>query len=115
VLDAAGIAPGKLGAVPVRFFPALLSLRAPLLRVAARAQLEMDPEARSSMWEDLERRRETEVELLNGEIVRLAKEHGVRAPLNERIVEMVRAAEKDAKGSPGLAPDAFWSALTASA
>jgi 2-dehydropantoate 2-reductase len=112
VLDAAGIAPGKLGAIPVRLFPALLSLPTPLLRVAARAQLQMDPEARSSMWEDLERRRETEVELLNGEIVRLAKEHGARAPLNERIVEMVHAAEKDAQGSPGLAPDAFWSALT---
>jgi 2-dehydropantoate 2-reductase len=113
VLEAAHISPGRLGAIPVGFFPFVLGLPTPLLRVVARAQLKIDPEARSSMWEDLERRRTTEVDWLNGEIVRLAKEHGATAPLNERIVEMVHAAESAAKGSPGLAPDDFWSALTA--
>lgn len=115
VLDAAGIAPAKLGAIPVRFFPVILALPTPVLRIVARAQLAMDPEARSSMWEDLTRGRATEVDYLNGEVVALAKTCGASAPLNARIVEMVHAAEEARKGSPGLSPDAFWSALHATA
>lgn len=115
VLAAANIRPAKLGAIPVGLFPLMLSLPTSLLRVVARAQLAIDPEARSSMWEDITRGRPTEVDYLNGEIVTLATKHGVRAPLNERIVAMVHAAERAAKGSPGLSPEEFWSALTRSA
>ncbi len=111
VLDAAKIRPARLGAIPVRYFPTLLALPTAVLRVAARAQLQMDPEARSSMWEDLMRGRMTEVDFLNGEIVALAKTCGASAPLNARIVEMVHDAENENKGSPGLTPDALWSAL----
>ncbi len=111
VLDAAKIRPAKLGAIPVRYFPTILGLPTAVLRVVTRAQLQMDPEARSSMWEDLTRGRTTEIDFLNGEIVALAKTCGASAPLNERIVEMVHAAEKEKKGSPGLSPDALWSAL----
>lgn len=112
VLAAAKIRPAKLGAIPVGFFPTMLALPTPVLRVVARAQLKMDPEARSSMWEDLTRGRSTEVDYLNGEIVSLAASCGTQAPLNARIVTMVHTAEKDKKGSPGLSPQAFWSALT---
>jgi 2-dehydropantoate 2-reductase len=114
VLAAAKIRPARLGAIPVGLFPTMLSLPTPVLRVVARAQLKMDPEARSSMWEDLTRGRATEVDYLNGEIVSLAGSSGVQAPLNARIVTMVHAAEKEKKGSPGLSPEALWSALTAS-
>ena len=92
--------------------PLVLGLPSPLFRLIASAQIKIDPSARSSMWEDLTRNRLTEVDYLNGEIVRLASEHGVAAPLNTRIVELVHEAEAAQRGSPALSPERFWSALT---
>ncbi len=80
------------------------------LRVAA-AMVKIDPEARSSMWEDLERRRSTEIEYLNGEIIRLGEKHGVPTPVNRKIRELVRAAEGAQKGSPRLTAEALWTAV----
>ena len=71
--------------------------------------MKVDPEARSSMWEDLTRGRPTEVDHLNGEIVRLADQHATDAPLNRRIVELVHAAE--ATRSPGFTAHALWASL----
>jgi 2-dehydropantoate 2-reductase len=64
------------------------------------------------MWQDLDRRRPTEVDWLNGEIVRLASASGVDAPLNRRIVELVHAAEREGAGSPRLGPDELWKRVT---
>jgi hypothetical protein len=63
------------------------------LKLVARIQVKIDPTARSSMWEDLSRGRLTEVDYLNGEIVRLADSLGTKAPINQRIIELVRDAE----------------------
>lgn len=46
------------------------------------------------MQDDLGAGRVTEVDWLNGEIVRLARSHRVDAPVNERLVELVHAAER---------------------
>ena len=105
VVRAAGIRPAKWNGAPLAVMPVILSVPTPLVRLVIGAQLEVDPEARSSMWQDLAARRRTEVDHLNGEIVRLAAEAGVAAPLNRRIVELVREAEAARAGSPGLAPD----------
>lgn len=98
---AAGIRPARTG----KIFPALLPfmLRLPdwLFRRLASTMLKMDENARSSMWEDISRGRPTEVDYLNGEIVRLAQAHGLAAPVNQRIVQLVHEAESVA-GSPGL-------------
>jgi 2-dehydropantoate 2-reductase len=67
--------------------------------------LAIDPEARSSMWEDLERRRPTEIDHLQGAILRLATKTGVRVPLTERIVRLVKEAEAARLGSPRLTPE----------
>jgi 2-dehydropantoate 2-reductase len=56
--------------------------------------LAIDPLARSSMWDDLQAGRRTEVDYINGEIVALAKSKGVRAPLNARVVALIREAEQ---------------------
>jgi len=111
VLRAAGVRPARLRGVPVGWMPRVLRLPTPLVRLITRAQMKVDPEARSSMWEDLSRGRPTEVDHLNGEIVRLARRAGVEAPLNQRIVELVRAAEAAVAGSPGLTADALWDRL----
>ena len=50
--------------------------------------------------EDLERRRPTEVDALNGEVVRLAEAAGLPAPANATVMALVRQAE--GRGSPRL-------------
>ncbi|MDB4933737.1 MAG: 2-dehydropantoate 2-reductase [Labilithrix sp.] len=113
VLRASHTRTARLGPLPIGLFPAILALPSPILRLVASAQVKLDPEARSSMWEDLSRGRPTEVDHLNGEIVRLAESCGAKAPLNARMVALVHEAEKAAAGSPKLSADALWSALTA--
>ena len=111
VLKKAGIRPARLGAFPVQAFPFVLGLPTWLLRVVARAQLAIDPEARSSMWEDVSRGRATEVDELNGEIVRLAESCGADATFNRRIVARVHEVEARGAGSPRLSPDELAGAL----
>jgi len=113
VLRAARIRPAKLGALPVHLFPFALRLPGPIVRLVARAQTKIDPEARSSMWEDLMNGRLTEVEYLNGEVVRLAASCGASAPLNARLVEMVHEAERAGAGSPKLTAVALRARLEA--
>jgi 2-dehydropantoate 2-reductase len=67
--------------------------------------MKIDPEARSSMWEDLQRGRRTEIDYLQGVITEIAERRGLEAPLSRRIVELIRRAEADGKGSPGLSPE----------
>jgi 2-dehydropantoate 2-reductase len=111
VMKVAGVHPAKMGPIPVRYFPMLLALPTPILRVAMRAQLKVDPEARSSMWQDLSLGRMTEVDELNGEIVSLAEAHGGDAPLNRRIVELVHEVEQRRNGSPKMSAESLWAAI----
>lgn len=90
----AGIAPAKLTALPTAWLPRVLALPDALFRVIAQRMLAIDPLARSSMWEDLQAQRATEVDWINGEIVRLAQGLGRTAPVNARLVELVHAAEQ---------------------
>ena len=48
---------------------------------------------KSSSLQSLERGKPTEVDYLNGFIVRKAKELGIRTPVNEKIVEMIKEIE----------------------
>ena len=111
LIKRAGHVPSKVGPLPVQLFPTLLALPSALLKVVARIQVKIDPEARSSMWEDLTQRRLTEVDYLNGEIVRLAESLGTTAPINKRIIELVRQAEQAGKGPPNLSADELWRAV----
>jgi 2-dehydropantoate 2-reductase len=45
---------------------------------------------RSSMLQDLERGRQTEIESINGEVWRRARAHGIIAPVNEVLTRLVR-------------------------
>lgn len=105
VLKAAKVPLARIGRLPVHVFPAMLGLPTPIFGLVAKAQLRVDPASRSSMWQDLSRGRVTEIEELNGEIVRLARSIGRRAPWNEHLVALVHAAE--GKRPPGLAAAAL--------
>jgi 2-dehydropantoate 2-reductase len=62
-----------------------------LIDHAAKPEVAYDHKA--SMLQDVEARRQTEVDYLNGGIVRFGKEHGVPTPLNEAIWALVRGLE----------------------
>jgi 2-dehydropantoate 2-reductase len=94
VLRTAGIAPAKVARVSPGLLPRLLRLPDWLFKRVAAAMLRIDPEARSSMWEDLQAGRRTEIDYLNGAVVSLAHSIGLSAPANERILELIRRAER---------------------
>jgi 2-dehydropantoate 2-reductase len=105
VLQAARVRQAHIEGVPTRAIPLILRLPDGLFRLVARRMLAIDPEARSSMWEDLLRGRATEIDHLQGAILALAARTGMAAPLTQRIVRLVKAAEKARAGSPGLQPE----------
>jgi 2-dehydropantoate 2-reductase len=111
-LNAAGIKPIRIGRLIPKLAPAVLSLPDWLFFRVAAAMVKIDPAARSSMWQDLERGRPTEVDYLNGEIVRLGEKHGVPTPVNRAVCELVHAAERAGKGSPRLAAGELLAAIT---
>lgn len=94
-----GIVPAQVGGVPPQRLPMLLKLPDWIYRRVAATSLKIDPEARSSMWEDLQAGRRTEVDYLNGAVVKLASEAGLDAPANRRIVELAHAAEAGKRGA----------------
>jgi 2-dehydropantoate 2-reductase len=94
VFTAANIHPAKLTPLPPAWLPRVLDMPDTWFRRLASKLLAIDPVARSSMWEDLERGRPTEVDVINGEVVRIAQTHGVSAPVNARLVELVHQAEQ---------------------
>ena len=65
-----------------------------LFRILGGKMLAIDPQARSSMWEDLERGRRTEIDWINGEVVRLAESLGQQAPVNRMLIQLIREAEQ---------------------
>jgi 2-dehydropantoate 2-reductase len=67
--------------------------------------MKIDPEARSSMSEDLQRGRRTEIDYLQGIVVEIAGRHGLEVPLSRRIVALIKNAEAAGQGSPGLTPE----------
>ena len=63
-----------------------------LIDHAAKPELAYDHKA--SMLQDVEARRQTEIDYLNGGIVRFGAEHGVPTPLNAAIWALVRGLEE---------------------
>ena len=99
---AAGIHPVSPTPVPLSWTPHLLRLPDALFAIALAPAMKIDPQARSSMWEDLERRRRTEVDYLQGVITEIADRRGLKTPLSRRVVALIRDAEAAGKGSPRL-------------
>jgi 2-dehydropantoate 2-reductase len=62
-----------------------------LIDFAARKDVAYDHKA--SMLQDVEARRPTEIEYLNGGIVRFGRHHDVATPLNEAVVALIQALE----------------------
>jgi len=63
-----------------------------LIDHAAKPEVAYDHKA--SMLQDVEARRSTEIDYLNGGIVRFGREHGVPTPLNQAIWALVKGVEQ---------------------
>ena len=97
LLQRAGIEPAKVGGVAPSLLPFIIASPDWLFRNVFLAKWKIDAKARSSMNDDLIAGRRTEVDYLNGEFVALAERLGSDAPINRRIVELVRKAEGGAR------------------
>jgi 2-dehydropantoate 2-reductase len=104
VVTAAGIKPVSSTPIPPAWTPFLLKLPDPIFNAILGRTMKIDPEARSSMWQDLKQGRKTEIDYLQGAIITLAERHGVDVPLSRRIVALIKAAEQAGKGPPQLTP-----------
>jgi 2-dehydropantoate 2-reductase len=104
-IRAEGIKPVSPTPIPAGWMPPLLRLPDMIFEAMLGRTMKIDPEARSSMWEDLQRGRRTEIDYLQGVITEIAERRALDAPLSRRIVELIRKAETDGKGSPGLTPE----------
>ncbi|NOE33529.1 2-dehydropantoate 2-reductase [Ruegeria sp. HKCCD7318] len=92
VLKAAGHPVASTTPLPVWMTPHILRLPTPLFtRVAAR-MLTIDPSARTSMAYDLMAERQTEIDSLQGHIIRLGHETGVPTPICIQVSDLIKHA-----------------------
>jgi 2-dehydropantoate 2-reductase len=88
------IEPKQLAAVKPRIMPMLLKLPNWVFTRLAKKMLRMDTSARSSMWDDIQHGRTTEVDDLCGAVVRLARQAGTPAPCNAAMCQLIAAHSK---------------------
>ena len=93
LLKGAGIEPAQIGPIPPRLLPHAIAapdfvFKNLLLRIQ-----KIDASARSSMADDIAAGRTTEIDYLNGEVVKLARSLGRDAPVNSAIVDLVKQRE----------------------
>lgn len=93
LLEAAGIEPAKIGPIPPKLLPHVIASPDLLFNRLFLKIQKIDAKARSSMADDLAAGRTTEIDHLNGEVVKLAKRLGRQAPVNAAIVSLVKQAE----------------------
>lgn len=110
IYAAAGERPATIGKLPPRLIARLLPLPDAVVLRVAKSLITIDPRARSSTLQDLEAGKRTEIESLNGELVRLAAAAGAPCPINRWIVDEVHRLE--AMDAPAFHdPAALWAAI----
>ena len=104
LLKRAEIEPATVGPISPNVLPRIVNSPDWLFNSVFLKRWKIDSRARSSMADDLAAGRKTEVEYLNGELVRLGERLQRDAPVNRAIVELVHKAEA---GAPPLSPAAL--------
>ena len=103
LLDKAGVSPAKVGAVGPKLLPMVIGAPDWLFNNLFVKAWKIDAKARSSMADDIAAGRRTEVDYINGELVALADRLGTDAPINRKIVDLIRRAEQGAPEWPAAA------------
>ena len=94
-MSAAGIEPVQLAAAPPRTLPRVLKLPNWIFTRVASRMLRMDASARSSMWDDVQQGRTTEIDDMCGAVVRLAAQAETAAPCNAAMCALMARHSKD--------------------
>ena len=90
VLKHSSIKPAKIGGVSPALIPVILRLPDPVFNFVAGSILKIDENARSSMWEDLQAGRNSEIDYLNGAICDLGRKLNVPTPVNDLMIKLVK-------------------------
>jgi len=85
-----GVKLAQYTAVKPALLPTVLGLPDFIFGLVAKKMLSIDPEARSSMWEDIQAGRPTEIDYINGAVVREAEKVGLDAPVNKAICAAIK-------------------------
>lgn len=93
LLKMKGIRPAKIGKVGPDLLPHVIGAPDFIFNNLFLKVQKIDPKGRGSMADDFAAGRPTEIDWLNGEVVRLADSLGVVAPVNAAIVDLVKQAE----------------------
>jgi 2-dehydropantoate 2-reductase len=92
ILKHAGIKPANFGKNSIDKTLKVLRLPNWLYRLIMNSIVKIDASARSSMLDDLEAGRTPEIDYLQGEVVKLATDIGMSAPINEKVIKLVHEA-----------------------
>jgi 2-dehydropantoate 2-reductase len=104
VFKVAGITTQSSTPLPMSWAPPILRLPTPIFRRIAAQMLVIDPEARTSMAFDVAQGRVTEIDVLQGEISRLGRQHKVPTRINDRIAQAVRDVTASGRTDPRFLP-----------
>lgn len=108
LLEQQGIKPDRrITKLPARLFCRLLTWPTPIFKILAKQMLAMAPDARPSMFYDIDANKVTEVDYINGAVVQLAQQQGRTAPINQALVTLIKDAEQAQQGSPRLSLQAL--------
>jgi 2-dehydropantoate 2-reductase len=96
VADGLGLKLPKITTLPAHLIPKVLGLPNFIFTRLANKMLEIDPNVRSSMWWDVSQGKPTEIEHINGAILKHAKGLNIVCPANEKISLLIRQLSSEA-------------------
>ncbi|MGD2133607.1 MAG: 2-dehydropantoate 2-reductase [Maricaulaceae bacterium] len=99
---AAKVRPARLFGPPPWLMPRILRQPTKMFLFLTSMEKRVSEDARSSMQEDLNRRKPTEIDDLQGEISRRAHARGAAAPVCRAVTTLIRQAEQAGEGPPML-------------
>lgn len=102
VYGAAGVSYRKTGPFPPALIARLLLAPDILFNNIMLPMQALDPQSKTSMAQDYERGKPTEIDDLTGEIIQLAQSIGMEAPINTAIMTAIRSGRRN------WDPDQFW-------
>jgi 2-dehydropantoate 2-reductase len=92
VARAGGVRLERISGVPPWVVPHVLRLPTPAFRIVAGALLKIDPDARTSMAQDLEAGKDSEIAWLNGAVTKEGRRWHVRTPVNDAVIALTEEA-----------------------
>jgi 2-dehydropantoate 2-reductase len=93
--------------IPLSWLPTLLKMPDAVFNLFSDALIRLDNNAFSSMWQDLQAYKKTEIEYINGELLRLADQLSVPVPTIRHVYDLVKSVEVQRAGCPDLPAEAL--------